>query len=181
MRRVMIIGQPGSGKSTLARELGRITFLPVYHIDEILWKPGWEVRPAPEKDRMCAEVHAKGSWIFEGGWSVTWSERLARADTLIWLDLPLPQRAWRIFWRTVRYTGRSRPDLPKGCPERFDLEFTQWVWRTRRTGRASMQRLFERAPAEKDRHHLRSGREVRHYLRDLRRAVAVGNLGIPHR
>jgi adenylate kinase family enzyme len=40
MQRIMIIGRPGSGKSTLARELGRITGLPLVHIDHIHWEPG---------------------------------------------------------------------------------------------------------------------------------------------
>ena len=89
MRRIMIIGQPGSGKSTFARELGAITHLPVFHIDHIHWQSGWVERPGPEKDRLCADVHAQDKWIFEGGHSTTWPERLDRADTLIWLDLPL--------------------------------------------------------------------------------------------
>ena len=181
MQRVMIIGQPGSGKSVLAQELGRITYLPVYHIDHIHWMSGWIERPGSEKDVMCAEVHAREKWIFEGGRSVTWAERLDRADTLIWLDFPLSVRAWRVVWRTLRYLGRTRPDLPEGCPERFDLEFARWIWRTRETSRVGMERLFKGAPPDKDKHRLRSAGDVRRYLVDLRRAVAVGNLGIPHR
>ncbi len=177
----MIIGQPGSGKSWLARELGRLTYLPVYHIDHIHWQPGWVERPGPEKDALCAEIHAREKWIFEGGRSVTWTERLDRADTLIWLDLPLWLRAWRVFWRTLRHLGRTRPDLPDGCPERFDMEFIHWIWRTRNTSRLRMERLYRAAPPGKAKHHLRSPREIRHYLGSLRQAVAVGNLGIPHR
>lgn len=41
MRRVMIVGHPGSGKSTLARAMGERTGLPVVHIDQIHWRPGW--------------------------------------------------------------------------------------------------------------------------------------------
>ena len=181
MRRVMIIGQPGSGKSVLARELGEITFLPVVHIDHIHWKAGWVERPGPEKDALCAEVHAGERWIFEGGRSSTWPERLDRADTLIWLDFPLPLRAWRVFWRTLRHWGRTRPDLPDGCPEQFSWEFARWIWNTRHTSRQAMQRLFDSAPADKSKHHLRSAREVRVYLANLREALSWGNLGIPHR
>ncbi len=84
----MIIGQPGSGKSTLARRLGQALNLPVVHIDHIHWKSGWIDRQGPEKDRLCSEVHAREQWIFEGGRSNTWGERLERADTLVWLDVP---------------------------------------------------------------------------------------------
>jgi len=128
----MIIGQPGSGKSTLARKLGKLLDLPVFYIDQIHWKPGWVERAGPEKDRLCAAVHANDKWVFEGGRSSTWPERLDRADTLIWLDFPLYLRSWRVFMRTVRYYGESRPDLPADCPERFNLEFIQFIWRTRK-------------------------------------------------
>lgn len=67
MRRVMIIGQPGAGKSTLARQIGALTGLPVVHIDHIHWTSGWVERPREEKTRLCGEVHARKSWIFEGG------------------------------------------------------------------------------------------------------------------
>ena len=93
----MIIGQPGSGKSTLARRLGKILDLPVVHIDLIHWQSGWIERAKSEKDRLCSEVHTRDKWIFEGGHSNTWAERLGRADTLIFLDIPLAVRAWRVL------------------------------------------------------------------------------------
>lgn len=40
IERVMIVGGPGAGKLWLARDLGRISGLPVFHMDQIHWKPG---------------------------------------------------------------------------------------------------------------------------------------------
>ncbi len=34
----------------------------------------------------------------------------------------------RVLLRTVKGYGRTRPDLPENCPERFDLEFLRYVW-----------------------------------------------------
>ena len=168
MQRVMIIGQPGSGKSTLARKLGAHTGLPVIHIDkEVHWKPGWIERPSAEKSALCAEIHARPQWIFEGGHSRTWPERLARADTLIWLDLPLRLRLWRVFYRTCRDYGRSRADLPENCPERFDPDFWRWIWNTRHTGKESAAHLFQSAPSHKTKHHLTSRRAVQRFLTSL--------------
>ena len=166
-QRVMIIGQPGSGKSTLARELGGLLELPVVHIDRIHWQAGWVERDGAEKGRLCREVHAQPTWVFEGGHSATWPERLERADTLIWLNFPVTVRAWRVFLRTLKHYGKSRPDLPEDCPEHFNWEFTHWIWSTRNTGRLKMQQLFENAPAIKEKHQLRNHREVEAFLAEL--------------
>lgn len=159
-QRVMIIGQPGAGKSTLARKLGDLLELPVIHIDKIHWQSGWVARSTAEKGRLCREVHAQPQWIFEGGHSKTWPERLSRADTLIWLNFPLRIRAWRVFLRTIKYHGESRPDLPGNCPERFNREFTHWIWSTRNTGRIKMQTQFESASAQKEKYQLCNRRQV---------------------
>lgn len=177
----MIIGQPGAGTSTLARQLGEITFLPVYHMDRIHWQPGWVERDPAEKLRLVAEVHARPRWIFEGGHSATWPARLARADTLIWLDLPVGLRLRRVLWRNLSRFGRARPDLPDGCPERISPAFLRYIWRTRQSGRARAEGLFASAPGTKARHVFRRPAEVARYLAALRQATAVGNLGIPHR
>ncbi len=163
MQRIMIIGQPGSGKSTLAREIGRITGLPVVHIDHIHWQTGWVERTRPEKTRLCNEVEAREAWIFEGGHSATWAYRIARADRLIWLDLPTGLRFRRVSWRLLRHYGRSRPDLPEGCPERFGrgpFTFWAWIWNPRHSARAGMVKLAGSEAAAGKLVHLRSPAEV---------------------
>ena len=42
MERILIIGCPGSGKSTLARALKEKLGLPLIHLDQLWWQPGWE-------------------------------------------------------------------------------------------------------------------------------------------
>ncbi|MEO0568560.1 MAG: AAA family ATPase [Pseudomonadota bacterium] len=164
MQRIMIIGQPGSGKSTLARQIGDRTGLPVYHIDHIHWTRGWVERSAPEKTRMCLEVHAKESWVFEGGHSVTWLDRLERAEALIWLDIPICVRLYRIMRRTARYLGKSRPDLPEGCPERVEWRFLLWVWQTRHSARQHCQKLVQACPQDKSLVILRTNNEISQFL-----------------
>ncbi len=163
----MIVGGPGSGKSTLARELGARTGLPVFHMDHIHWKPGWIARETAEKERMTREVHAREEWIFEGGFSQTYSERLARADALIWLDMPLSLRLWRVTRRAVTQYGRTRPDMAPDCPEQLSremLDFYAFIWRTRHSGRRLVMDLIEEAKVGVDIRVLRSLREVRAFL-----------------
>jgi adenylate kinase family enzyme len=167
MQRIMIVGQPGSGKSTLARALGARTGLPVVHIDHIHWQPGWVERSRAEKTRLCREVEAREAWIFEGGHSATWDTRLARAEMLIWLDVPVALRLWQVVRRTMKDRGRNRPDLPEGCPEGFHREtlpFWHFIWRTRRSARARLQQLWDAVPEGKPKVRLTTRREVRDFL-----------------
>jgi adenylate kinase family enzyme len=162
----MVVGQPGSGKSTFARALGLRTGLPVVHIDQIHWQAGWVERSRAEKTRLCREVEAGERWIFEGGHSATWPERVARADLLVWLDRPVGLRLWRVLWRTLAGLGRTRPDLPEGCPEQLRSlpEFIRFIWTTRRSARAGLARLAESAPPSCHVVRLRSDREAARFL-----------------
>jgi adenylate kinase family enzyme len=169
MQRVMIVGQPGSGKSTLARQIGARVGLPVVHIDLIHWQDGWVERTREEKTRLCNEVEARDAWVFEGGHSATWPNRMARADHLIWLDLPLPLRLWRVIARNVRGWGKSRPDLPEGCPERLDMlpGFLKFVWTTRNSSRDRGAELMASAPPTCRVIRLNSKAEIADFLRAL--------------
>lgn len=168
-KRVMIIGQPGSGKSTLARRLGAKLELPVVHIDLIHWQSGWIERTGPEKDKLCAEVHATNEWIFEGGRSSTWSERLNRAGTLIFLDFPISVRSFRILKRRIEFHGLTRPDLPDNCPENLNWAFIQFVWKTRKVARDQMIQCYQSAPQDKEKYRLHSRSEVEGFLETIER------------
>ncbi|MDA7423430.1 P-loop NTPase family protein [Thalassococcus lentus] len=163
MKRVMILGQPGSGKSTLAVWLGQLTGLPVVHIDRIHHMPGWVERPKPEKIVLAMAEQAKDRWIMEGGLSATYPNRMDRADTIIWLDLPLGLRVRRVVWRTLRFYGTTRPDMQDDCPEGFHWDFFKWIWDTRRTGRQGPARVLASAGPEKALFHLKSPKDVRNF------------------
>jgi adenylate kinase family enzyme len=163
----MIIGQPGSGKSRLARELGALTGLPVVHMDRIHWQCGWRERTTSEKAALCLAVHAREQWVFEGIHTATSSDRLARCDTVIWLDYPFALRFRRIIWRLLIHYGRARPDMPAGCPERFDRAFLIWVWNTRHSARETLRSFFAAIPEGKVRHYLDSDAAVARFLDEL--------------
>jgi adenylate kinase family enzyme len=158
----MINGGPGSGKSTLARALGNATGLPVYHMDQIHHMPGWQPRTLPEKVLIANAIEAKGTWIFEGGLSTTYDNRAIRADTLIWIDLPVMLRWWRVAKRLITGYGQTRPDSAPNCPEEFSREtlaFWKWIWDTRDSHRNRLQRLVDENP-HLDVVHLKSRKAV---------------------
>lgn len=169
MQRVMINGGPGSGKSTLARALGAATGLPVYHMDQIHHMPRWEPRPLAEKIPMANAIEAKEQWIFEGGFSATYNNRAARADTLIWLDLPFGLRMRRVIGRLIKDYGKPRPDSAPDCPEEFSLEtiaFWKWIWDTRKTHRIKLINLIDAHPHLTVRH-LTSTKAVRDFYQQI--------------
>ncbi len=127
MNRVLIIGPCGSGKSTLARELAPRMGLPLVHMDQLGWQPGWVETGKAELNARLAEVVAQDRWLIEGNYGSTLGPRLARADTVIYLDFPIRLCLWRLVKRIASHRGRSRPDMPEGCPERFDAAFFWYV------------------------------------------------------
>ena len=166
MQRIMIVGGPGSGKSTLARWVGAQTGLPVQHMDHIHWKAGWVARTTPEKLPLIRAAEAQEAWVIEGGLSATYADRAARAEVIIWLDLPVPLRLWRVLRRSVRYRGQNRPDLPQGCPEQLNAEtlrFLRWIWAYRDISRNRIVDLIAAQPQGKVVHHLTSPAAVREF------------------
>jgi adenylate kinase family enzyme len=129
VQRVLIIGPCGAGKSTLARQLGEFLDLPTFHMDQLNWQSGWVESSKDEIRRRLKSIVAGERWLIDGNYGGTLAERLARADTVVYLDFPIRLCVARLLRRLWTYRGRSRPDMPEGCPERFDLEFLIYLIR----------------------------------------------------
>ena len=129
MRRVLVIGPCGAGKSTLATDLGARLGLPVHHIDQLNWQAGWIESCKDELRARLAAIVAQDRWLVDGNYGGTLDVRLNRADTVIYLDFPVRLCAVRLLRRIWTWRGRPRPDMPEGCPERFDLPFFWYVLR----------------------------------------------------
>lgn len=129
MQRVLVIGPCGAGKSTLASELSGRLGLALFHMDQLNWKPGWVESSKDEIRRKLTAITAADRWIIDGTYGGTLSERLARADQVIYLDYPISLCVRRLLTRISTYRGRARPDMTEGCPERFDLAFLFYLIR----------------------------------------------------
>ena len=128
MDRILIIGCPGSGKSTLARALGEKLDLTVVHLDRLWWTAGWQNVAREEFDARLDRALSLEQWIIDGNYSRTMEARLAKCDTIIYLDFNRWTCLWGMCQRVLGSYGKVRPDMADGCPERFDWEFVKWIW-----------------------------------------------------
>lgn len=128
MERIVIIGCGGAGKSTLARQLGEKLDIPVVHLDRLFWKPGWVEMPRDEFDALVQQELEKEKWIMDGNFDRTIPQRIARCDTVIYLDFNRLTCLLGVMKRVLTTYGTVRPDMGEDCPERFDLDFLKWVW-----------------------------------------------------
>ena len=149
VQRVAVIGCGGAGKSTLARALGQRLGLPVVHLDEEYWSPGWRAaEPALWRTRQ-EDLVAADRWIIDGNYVSTLDVRLSAADTVVFLDLA----PWRCAWQANRrvLAGRGRANTAPGCLERLDrrhLRFLRYIiWHfTRRVRPRLLHALTEHPP-----------------------------------
>ncbi len=164
MQRIMIIGCAGAGKSTLARALHQRLDLNLIHLDKAYWRPGWVESPTGEWEENMHEFAKGDNWIIDGNYSGTMEIRLARADTIIFLD----RSRWTCLWRSIRrilhYYGSTRPDMTEGCPERFDWRFLLYVFFFNHTRRPALLKRLNRIRPDQQFLHLRSNREVAIFL-----------------
>ena len=145
MERIMIIGCGGAGKSTLARKLGEKTGLPVVHLDQIWWSPGyWKHLERAEFDELLKAEMEKPRWILDGNFNRTIEPRLERCDTVIYLDMNrfICLKNW--IGRVIRNWGHHRIDMAEGCNEWFDPDMFLWIWNFNRKNRKRYYALLDK-------------------------------------
>ena len=125
VRRVSVVGNSGSGKSTLARELAASLGVPHLELDSVFHQPGWEPLSRDEFQRLVAARTSEGNWVVDGNYSAVQPIVWARADTVVWLDLPRRIVMRQVAWRTVR-RAVTRQELWNGNTEPV-TNFLSWV------------------------------------------------------
>lgn len=164
MRRVLVVGGPGAGKTTFAARLAASLALPVIHLDFHFWRPGWKLPDLMEWRDQVIALAALPEWVMDGNYSNTYDIRMPRADSLIWLDHPRATCMRRVLLRILKGYGRTRPDLPDGCPEKFDPKFIRFVWRFPVKNRPHITEGIERFWRHLRVTRLSNDREVGHFL-----------------
>jgi adenylate kinase family enzyme len=102
-RRIVVVGVSGNGKTTLSRRLGAKLRLPVTELDALCHQPGWTEASDEEFQREVeAAMSSAEGWVLDGLYQRKIGDLiLRRADTLVWLDQPLPLVLRRLVKRAV--------------------------------------------------------------------------------
>ncbi|MBC8265377.1 MAG: hypothetical protein H8E84_00240 [Flavobacteriales bacterium] len=127
MNKILVIGCCGAGKSTFSRKLHSIINLKLIHLDQYYHNPNWEEPKKEEWEKTVNGLVQQLSWIMDGNYGGTFDVRFKEADTIIYLNYSTVKCFWRVIKRIIKYYGKVRPDMPKGCKERFDFEFLKYV------------------------------------------------------
>ncbi|MGH3226837.1 MAG: hypothetical protein ACRDPY_50540 [Streptosporangiaceae bacterium] len=174
MRRVSVVGTSGAGKSTFAAALAGVLRVPWLELDSVYHQADWTPLPAEEFRLRVAAVASGSSWVIDGSYSTVRDIVWARADTVVWLDLPKRTVMRRVIWRTLRRAA-GRVELWNGNRERWRNFFTwddqesviAWAWHTH----DSRRERYATELADPSAGHLRvvrlrGPRAVRRFLRD---------------
>ncbi len=144
MKRIMVVGvSAGVGKSTFASELGKALNRKVYHLDAFYWKPNWVEAPTEEFSKAQQDLVTQEEWIIEGNYTATFEIRTERADTMIYLELPLSVCLYRVIKRWLTNLGKTRPDMGAGCTEKLDWAFIKFICTTYYSRKKSMKDHFQ--------------------------------------
>lgn len=167
--RITILGMPGSGKSTLAWAIAQKQGIPYIHIDHF-WREGGgghnsRTTPNPEKtqayvrEKVIEAIKAE-SWVSDGVYSLVQSEVADRADTLVYLDIPL----WRrLLNHVVRLTKRDerREMMTFGADLEFFLEMLKSDLRKTKNIQGFLEKYRDKTVI------LKSRKEIAQYVKSL--------------
>jgi adenylate kinase family enzyme len=165
-RRIMVIGSPGSGKSTFSRQLADIIGIRLIHLDKEYWKSGWVETSKAEWVSKQESLLLGDEWIIDGNYGGTMDIRIEKADTIICFGLSRMICILSYFKRVATNFNKIRPDMPEGCPEKFDYEFMKYIWNFPKvSGKRNLERLRNNSDKQIIIFNKRS--EANKYIRDI--------------
>jgi len=135
MDRIAVVGNSGTGKTFVARQLAQRLQVPHTELDSIFHQPGWTELDITEFRRRVGVLVAEPRWVIDGNYKQVRDLVWARADTVVWLDLPRTLVLRRVMWRTIRRVF-TRQVLWNGNRERLrnalswhpERSIIRWSW-----------------------------------------------------
>ena len=170
MKRVAVFGNAGGGKSTLARRLAELTGLPLHQLDKIQYRAGGGEVPHEEYLKAHAYLLDQNEWIIDGFGSVAsaW-ERFSKADTLVYIDLPLVTHHWWVTKRLVLGLFVTPEGWPINSPIwSSTMASYRVLWLCHREMTPRYRQLVKNMSASKRVHHVKSPAEMKAFLDAIR-------------
>lgn len=148
-RRIVVVGTTGSGKTTMARRLAAGLGYPHVELDALHWEANWTPAPvAVFRARVRKAIRAP-CWVVDGNYGKVRDVLWPAADTIVWLDYPLPVILVRLLCRTLRRSllreelwAANREDLWRALFSRDSILL--WALKTYRRRRREYPDLFAR-------------------------------------
>ncbi len=148
-KRVAIIGTSGSGKTTLGIQIAEKTRIPYVDIDSLNWQAGWQTTPLEEfREKVERTLTRHEVWICGGNYSKVRDIIWGRADTILWLDYPLPTIMTQLCKRTLHRILFQEDLWATGNIETWQKQFLSreslflWVLKTRPRHHREYPKLF---------------------------------------
>lgn len=111
--KIHIIGSVGSGKTTLAKKLSKTFSIPLYEIDNVVWKrdkSGDSRRTEEEREAYFTRILQTDTWVVEGVHNEEWvAPSFEMAEVIIFLDTNYSVRTYRIIKRFILQKLRIEP------------------------------------------------------------------------
>jgi adenylate kinase family enzyme len=164
MRRIVVIGPLGAGKSTLALKLGSLLGISVHHLDWLYWGDTWTPTPPAEWQALLDRIVAGESWIIDGNFTSSLPQRLAAADTVIYLDIPPLSSAIRATRRRILHRWRPAPGAPGGEHPMFNVQLFRWIYAFPSQNRPYLLGQLTRPPVADKTIILRNRRDVKRFV-----------------
>jgi len=104
MRRISVTASAsGSGKTTVGKQLAERLCVPFVELDALVHGPNWTEISDERLRELLEPIVAGEGWVIDGGYRRKIGDLvLARADTVVWLDLPIHVWLPRLLRRTFR-------------------------------------------------------------------------------
>ncbi|TQF71077.1 adenylate kinase [Pseudoalteromonas luteoviolacea] len=151
MKKIAIFGKPGSGKSTFSAQLASLSGIPLHQIDTMAFNTDGSQVLRSKFDKAHDKILNSESWILDGlGPIGSFQQRIACADTLIYIDLPYPLSYWLVTKRFLKGMYQK----PKGWPDgsslaKGTLQSYKFLGQSRRFWNESFYQSLRRSAKEK--------------------------------
>jgi adenylate kinase family enzyme len=176
LNKIAVFGKPAGGKSTLSKLIAGKTNIPLHHLDLIEYEAGGAKVPDQVYLDRHAAILSRDRWLAEGfGTLATFRQRLAEADTLIYVDRPMWQHCLWASKRLLLSPFRKPAGWPEGSPM-VRSTVTSWLnlYRGRKVWTREFRKKIESYAPEKNVYVISSERDVARLIRDIDSADRAG-------